>query len=334
MSIEELKQAAAKAGITGIEATIHAQVIRVEERTTRGNKPFLDLELADSTGSMSMKVWSDHGSYLLCKAMKPREFIAIEGLFKSSEYGMESPWWRRTYLNADQVAALLAGDAKLLSAIEADLGAIERMIATMKSAVYRGVCQAFLGKPGYRKLFMRAAAGRKYHHNRRGGLVAHTAQMMRAAEALAAVYPGLNRSLLLAGVLFHDSGKIMENHYEEDGFLMPYNDSAELLGHISIGVEIVRKLWRDIGNGEGPDDHRAELLALCHLILAHHGELEYGSPLQPKMIEAQILHYVDQIDAKVEMMRGGYATATQLAPGIFEKTRPMRVNLVKSPEET
>jgi 3'-5' exoribonuclease len=335
MSIEELKQAAA-AQTSGVEVTFHAQVQSVTSKTTRGGKPYLELTVADSTGTLSFKVWSDNSSFRTCTEMKPREFVAISGVFKNTEYGIESPQWRRAPLDEAQIAALLAGDTKQAERIEAEMAAIDELVTSMKSRVYREVCRAFTANTTIRRQFMRAAAARGNHHARRGGLVEHTAQMMRAADALAVVYgKQVNRSLLLAGVLFHDCGKMFENQYEEDGFLMPFNDSAELLGHISIGVELVRKLWRETisVNGERHEEYRAEMLALCHLILSHHGELEYGSPVQPKMIEAQMLHFIDNIDAKVEMMRTGYLTSAEVAPGIFERSYPLRVNLVRAPAE-
>ena len=94
--------------------------------------------------------------------------------------------------------------------------------------------------------FRRAAAARKYHHARRGGLVEHTAQMMRVAKAIAPLYPQLNLDLLIAGILFHDSGKLWENQFSETGFVMGYDELGELVGHISIGLEIVNSLWRKL----------------------------------------------------------------------------------------
>jgi 3'-5' exoribonuclease len=94
--------------------------------------------------------------------------------------------------------------------------------------------------------FRRAAAARNYHHARRGGLVEHTAQMMRAAIALAAVYPRLNRDLLLAGVLFHDAGKVWENNVAKTGFGIEHSERGELIGHISLGLELVNDLWRQL----------------------------------------------------------------------------------------
>ena len=112
----------------------------------------------------------------------------------------------------------------------------------------RGICELFLKDFGER--FRRTAAARNYHHARRGGLVEHTAQMMRVAVALCPLYPQLNLDLLLAGILFHDSGKLWENHLPEDGFTMGFDERGELMGHISIGLELVNSLWRKLQTEE------------------------------------------------------------------------------------
>ena len=112
----------------------------------------------------------------------------------------------------------------------------------------RALGEAFLAEYGDR--FKRTAGARSYHHARRGGLVEHTAQMMRAAIALVPLYPQLNLDLLIAGILFHDSGKLWENHLPEDGFTMGFDERGELMGHISIGIELVNSLWRKLQSSD------------------------------------------------------------------------------------
>jgi 3'-5' exoribonuclease len=187
----------------------------------------------------------------------------------------------------------------------------------------------------YGERFRRAAAARGNHHARRGGLVEHTAQMLRTAQGVAVAYPLLNRDLLLTGVLFHDSGKLWENALPADGFQMPFDERGELLGHITIGIELLNTLWRKLLATE-PAKSWATLqpasedvrLHLLHLIAAHHGELQFGSPVPPKTPEAWALHYVDNLDAKMEMLQNGYANSRHLAPRIQEKAWPLPGNLV------
>ena len=182
----------------------------------------------------------------------------------------------------------------------------------------------------------RAAGARNYHHARRGGLVEHAAQMMRAAEALALVYPRLNRDLLFAGILFHDAGKLWENCYSKESFVMPYDVRGELVGHIQIGIELLNRLWYKLKETEdftgwssiSPDSDTVRL-HLIHLIAAHHGEREFGSPIEPKTPEALALHMIDNLDARLEMMFGAYQNGRRLTAQIIERVRPLAANLVE-----
>jgi 3'-5' exoribonuclease len=199
------------------------------------------------------------------------------------------------------------------------------------------LCDAFLNEWAGR--FRRTAAARKYHHARRGGLVEHTAQMMRVAKEIARAYPQLNVDLLIAGILFHDSGKLWENQFSETGFVMEYDELGELVGHISIGLEMVNSLWRKL-SADNADVWKTYLpssedvrLHLLHLIGSHHGQKELGSPVEPKTPEAMALHYIDNLDSKLEMFAAGYKTAQPLAPRIFDRVRPLPGNLVKSLEK-
>src|SRR5205085_2555337 len=136
------------------------------------------------------------------------------------------------------------------------------------------------------------------------GLVEHVAQMMRLAMAIQPLYSQLNLDLLIAGVLFHDAGKLWENHLPETGFTMGYDERGELMGHISIGLELVNSIWRKLQTEENTrawnslkpasEDVRMHLL---HLIGAHHGEPQFGSPVSPKTPEAMALNYIDNLDA-------------------------------------
>ena len=151
---------------------------------------------------------------------------------------------------------------------------------------------------------------------------------------IAPLYPQLNVDLLVGGILFHDCGKLWENALPENGFVMSYDERGELMGHISIGLELVNSLWRKISadNSEKwknllppSEDVRLHLL---HLIGAHHGEPQFGSPVSPKTPEAMALHYIDNLDARLEMFAAGYTTARPLAARIFDRVRPLPSNLV------
>src|SRR4030095_3545804 len=141
--------------------------------------------------------------------------------------------------------------------------------------------------------FRNTAGARPSHHAARGGLLECTPQMMRVAAQIAPLYPDLNLDLLVAGILFHDSGKLWENYLPESGFSMPFDEQGELVGHIALGIELVNSLWRKIQTDERVTEWQ-ELapameecrLQLLHLLCAHHGEPQFGSPIYPKTPEA------------------------------------------------
>ena len=142
--------------------------------------------------------------------------------------------------------------------------------------------------------------------------------------------------MLVAGILFHDSGKLWENYLPETGFSMPFDEQGEMIGHIALGLDLVNSLWRKIQTDERVTEWQKLAppmedcrLHLLHLIASHHGEPQFGSPIYPKTPEAFALNYIDNLDARLEMIFAGYPIAKPLAARIFERVRPLPGNLVK-----
>lgn len=332
LTLTEIRRAAQSDPVT---ARAHVQVESAAPRLTREQQPYCELVLVDACDRMTLRVWSDHPAYKTCSALAGEEFIELTAEFhRHSQYGLEARKWTVRPLTDQERDELLQGPADLRAKQKADSDFIAKTAASIVDPRLRILCALFLSEWGDR--FRRTAAARNYHHARRGGLVEHTAQMMRVAIGIAPLYPQLNLDLLLGGILFHDAGKLWENQLPESGFTMGYDERGELMGHISIGLELVNSLWRKIffENAEAwknfrppSDDVRLHLL---HLIGAHHGEPQFGSPVSPKTPEAMVLHYIDNLDARLEMFAAGYATAKPLASRIFDRVRPLPGNLVKS----
>jgi 3'-5' exoribonuclease len=330
LSIAALRSAA-QAGRTA--ARVHGQIYSLLQKETQQRKPYWELILADAETRFVLRAWNDAPVFKQCAELAQGDFVEITGEFEASAaYGLDAKTWVCRPLDPDEVEALLAGPKSLREKQARDYACIEESVARIADPRLKALCVMFLEELGER--FRRTAGARNNHHARRGGLVEHTAQMMRAADALCPAYPMLNRDLMAAGVLLHDSGKMWENALPPDGFVMPYDERGEMMGHITIGMELTNRLWRQL---EGAPEYEAwkkmtprieDLrLHLTHLILSHHGELQFGSPVQPKTPEAFALHYIDNLDAKMEMVAMAYQNASLLAPRIYEKAWPLPTNL-------
>ena len=313
-----------------VHAVVPVVVDAVTEKASKDGKPFLEVQLVDARDRFVLRVWSDNGQFTAAQELAAGACLKLEGEFTvHPQFGLEAKRWSFDALTGEAKEEFLAGPADLRAKQEEDYKFISAEIAAMKDPRLKALGESFLEKFGPR--FRRTAAARFFHHARRGGLVEHTAQMMRYANAICAANPDLHRDLLVSGVLFHDCGKLWENCIEEDGFNMPFDERGELLGHINIGIELVNSLWKalplDDWKTMQPDNEDVRL-HLLHLVAAHHGELEFGSPVQPKTPEAIALHYIDNLDAKLEMLARGYESAATVAERVYDKVRPLNVRLV------
>ena len=321
----------ARAGALG--ARIRAQVEEMIRKEDRNAKPYWEIKLRDATDALALKAWNNSPNFSLCENLEKGGAVEIEGEFSLGSFGLDAQRWTLRHLQEKEAAELFAGDEKVRAANQADFDGITGLIEGLKDPRLQGLTSAFLEEFGPR--FRRAAAARFNHHAFRGGLLRHTAQMMKTVDALCGVYPLLNRDLMLAGALFHDCGKLWEMCPDETGFEMPRELRGELLGHISIGIEVANTLWRKLPVKDWEDllpPSEEVRIHLLHLIAAHHGELQYGSPVEPKTPEAIALHYVDNLDARLEMIFSAYEKQPEIAPGIFERVRALNVSPVKALE--
>ena len=191
------------------------------ERETKTGKPFYEIFLVDGTGEMKLKVWDNRPQFRALQEIADGSLLRFSGEWTQNQYGLDSGKWDMRRLNETEGAEFLAGDPETKARQDGDWADIERMLGEIADPRLHEVCAEFVSQYGDR--FRRSAAARKNHHARRGGLVEHVAQMMRAAEAMCSVYTALNRDLLVTGVLFHDCGKMWENNYPEVGFTQPFS---------------------------------------------------------------------------------------------------------------
>jgi len=325
MTLQEIAKATLADG-SAVKAEVACQAVKVRENVTKAGKPFLDIEISDGTATEKFKIWEDSDAYEECHDLHDGDCVRMEASFWRNQYGLNVDRLRVRQLEKQEIIDLFAGTPERRAALERDWVDVNDFVNAMEDPRLRLLAQTYLQE--YGEKFRRAAAARDYHHARRGGLLEHTAQMLRAGAALAPVYPGLNWDLVRAGLLFHDCGKLWELDYQPQGFVSPMTTIGELLGHITIGIELVNKLWRGLeANPEftAPTQPPREMVRehLLHLIASHHGQKEYGSPVTPRTPEGWMLHHIDNIDAHLEMLAQTYAEKSQSTPGIYDYRRPL-----------
>ncbi len=281
-------------------------VSSAKEGTTQRGSRFLTLSVSDATGTVQAKVWSPDAAF----AEEPTwpGIYRLEGKVDSYRDEMQLQVDRATpYQPApEEYDALVAasrwtGEA-LVAAIEAHIE------AHVRAPGLRRLLLAALHHDDIRSRFAVSPAATANHHAYRSGLAEHTLSMMRLGTTIAAhyasYYPGLvDGDLLVAGTLLHDIGKVWELEGE---LATDYSTVGRLVGHIPMAAAFIARLAAE--QGDVPD---ALVWELQHLILSHHGEYEYGSPKKPKTVEAQLLHYIDQIDARtnifaMDVRKGGW----------------------------
>jgi len=214
LTLQQVRQAVTAGPL---EARVHVQLETVAAKFTREQKPYCELTLADAGDRMTLRVWSDHPNFNTCDTMQNGDFVEIIGEFyQHQQYGLDVRRWTTRPLTADERGHLLQGPSELRAKQAADWEFIVATTAAIRDPRLYALSAEFIAQHGAR--FRNTAGARTYHHARRGGLLEHTAQMMRVATQIAPAYPQLNLDLLVAGILFHDCGKLWENYLPETGF--------------------------------------------------------------------------------------------------------------------
>jgi 3'-5' exoribonuclease len=176
---------------------------------------------------------------------------------------------------------------------------IRRILGTIKNAQLKALMQEFVSDEGLMTKFRRAPAAIKLHHNYLGGLIEHTHNTLKVAQAVLPFYPEVQSDLVLAGLFLHDIGKTEELSYE---MAFEYTDSGQLIGHIGKALLMIYKK-ADALAAKGTQIDQGILDALGHIVLSHHGQYEFGSPKLPATAEAFMVGYIDDMDAKIKQVR-------------------------------
>ncbi len=288
---------------------IPVQIGRVTGKTTAKGAPYLDVEIGDSSGVASLKFWQDTQAFRVAKESGPG-FYTLAGEFFKGDYGLECTDPRLNPMGELEIEEFLEGGAEGKARSKENLDFIMGTIESMTVVPLKLFMCDLMEKKTIVERFSRSAAARKNHHARRGGLLAHTTSMLKVAKAVCGCYPVAVPDLLFCGVICHDIGKIVEND-TGNGFVPQQSPAGELLGHINVAIEMVNRQWKEsaVAHPEAFGEKNADYWRqhLLHLVASHHGTMEWGSPVTPKTPEAQLLHAIDNLDAKMEMMSDIYA---------------------------
>ncbi|PLT33787.1 3'-5' exoribonuclease YhaM [Bacillus sp. V5-8f] len=252
-------------------------------------KPFLTLILSDKTGEIEAKLWDVSEDDV--RSFSSENAVKIMGEIQNYR-GRSQLKIRNIRLTTD-LDAINISDLIQTAPIgqEEMMEKITQYIFEMRNPNIQRITRHLLKK--YQSEFITFPAATKNHHEFMSGLAYHVVSMLDLAKAIAGLYPKLNKDLLYAGVILHDLGKVMEL---SGPVSTAYTVEGNLLGHITIMVSEISKAADELGlDGE-------EIMILKHLVLSHHGKAEWGSPKPPLVMEAEVLHYIDNIDAKINMM--------------------------------
>lgn len=264
---------------------------KAELRKTRAGKDFLAMTFQDDSGEISGNLWDAQSHNV--ETFTAGKVVHMEGR-------------REVYNNTPQVNQIKLrlpedgepndpADFKEKPPVNvADVKEyLEQMVFKIENATWQRIVRALYRK--YHQEFFTYPAAKTNHHAFESGLAYHTATMVRLADGIGDIYPELNKSLLFAGIMLHDLAKVIELSGPDN---TEYTVRGNLIGHIALIDEEITKVITELNI----DDTREEVTVLRHVVLSHHGLLEYGSPVRPKIMEAEIIHMIDNIDAEMMMM--------------------------------
>lgn len=261
-------------------------------RQKKSGEPYLSLLLGDRTGEMDAKMWDNVVEVV--DTFERDDFVKVKGVLQVFQ--------NRLQMSVHKMARVLDSDVDFADFFPASSRDPMEMFAELRGIVagirdphLRGLLDAFLNDEPLAGRYRIAPAAKQVHHAYLGGLIEHVLSVCRLCQLVAPHYVHLDLDLLLTGAILHDVGKVAELTYDRS---FGYSSEGQLLGHIVIGLRLVQEKLRQL-----PDFPPKLRVLVEHMIVSHHGELEFGSPKVPLFPEALLLHHLDNLDSKMECMR-------------------------------
>jgi len=263
----------------------------------RDGNSFLNITLSDKTGNIRGVIWDRVDD--ISAGTASGDFVQIQGTVSEYKEMLQLVVKNMTTIPSDSI-----NPSDFLPATRRDIDKmflrLLKITASMEAEHLKKLFEAFFNDMNFVRKFKNAPAAKKMHHAYIGGLLEHTLSMALLADRIAGHYSGVDRDLLLAGAILHDIGKVREFNFK---YNIDYSDEGRLLSHVVIGIMMLDEKIQELE--DFPQD---QAVLLRHMIVSHHGTREFGSPEPPKTIEAVLLNYIDEIDAKVNGIRDFIAT--------------------------
>jgi len=264
-------------------------------KAKKNGEPYLALILADRSGQIEAKMWDNVDEFIL--AFEQDDFLKVKGLVNKYK--------NRFQLTIHKLRRMDEADIDFtdyLPKTTKDIGELWRtlteFVATFQNPHLKSLVELFMADSEIAERYRNAPAAKTLHHAYIGGLLDHVVSLFRSCDLVSRNYPQVNRDLLLTGAFLHDIGKIQELTYNR---AFSYSTRGQLLGHMIIELEMLQaKLAKLPGF---PEELK---ILLEHMIISHHGQYDFGSPKLPMFPEALMLHYLDDLDSKMEAMRAHF----------------------------
>jgi len=270
-------------------------VVAKQIKPKKTGEPYLALTLGDRSGQLEAKMWDNVEEVL--DGFEQDDFLKVKGLINKYKQRFQLTIHKLRKLGDSEIEYddYLPKTTKNIDELWQTLA---NFVAGFQNQHLRTLVQAFMADPEIAKAYRSAPAAKTLHHAYIGGLLDHVVSLLRSCDLMSRNYPQINRDLLMTGAFFHDIGKIHELTYNRS---FSYTTKGQLLGHMIIELEMLQaKLALQPGFPE-------ELKTMIeHLIISHHGEYAFGSTKLPMFPEALMLHYLDDLDSKMEAMRAQF----------------------------
>ena len=262
--------------------------------TTRGDL-YIAMYLLDRTGQLNGRMWQ--ATETIYKALPKPGFVHIQGRSELYQNNLQIIINNISVVDSDKVNI-----DDFLARTTKDIGQmfdeVKKIIGRVRNPQLRAIVNEFLADNELMEKFRNVPGGMKLHHDYIGGLLEHVHNMLRVAVSILPLYPNVQADLVLTGIFLHDIGKTEELAYD---MAFTYTDSGQLIGHIVKSVLMLNRKV-DALRARGMDVEPDIVDTLGHIILSHHGEYEFGSPKLPAMLEAYMVYYIDDMDAKLNLV--------------------------------